>query len=490
MMIEPSTTSTAFTLKVVEARKGLPYVAISHVWADGLGNVQHNALPSCQISRLYLLVRSILHNKRIGPWVRTDDTKQGSVAIWIDTLCIPRQQPFRTTAISLIHSVFVQAKYVLVLDSELQLLSWTVSIVEILVHVAVSGWMRRVWTLLEGSLGIKNLFVQCREASLSLKDCVANLQREWAAAPFQMSSLQMDARHFYWRLDLASRSYLDWGSRAHCHAFGHALSMFSGRTTSWEGDDVLCLGILMGLKPSEIARLYDTPVQSRMERLYSLLTYVPQGLLFCRGAQCGAEGLRWAPLDFRSARPYRQFRPARLYAGDGLEVVCPGFTLGAFPIPPNGFLFRETAKNRLWRVNYDMEPSADQLRAINYVPGQTELGIICPSADLARSGARDFDHIPAALVSIYKRANRTKHILDVGRVAIYCRFICVLVVSQPKLPEVNEWDTAHDPSVVQPVVAEAQRAPVFVGQHLRQRLRMSFLADAREEWLDQTWYVS
>lgn len=175
-----------------------------------------------------------------------------------------------------------------------------------------------------------------------------------------------------------------------------------------------------------------------------------------------------------------------MYTGDGLEAVCPGFALGAFPIPPEGFVFRETANQRLWRVDYYLEPSADQLKAIDHISDQTELGITCPSTKLARLGARDFDHIPAALVSIYKRANRTKHTLDVGRVAIYCRFRCVLVVSQPEFPQVNEWNTAHDPSVTQPVVVEAQGAPAFVGQQLRQRLGINFLADARKEWLDQT----
>ena len=36
-----------------------PYVAISHVWGDGMGNANANALPSCQIQRLSSLVKAV-----------------------------------------------------------------------------------------------------------------------------------------------------------------------------------------------------------------------------------------------------------------------------------------------------------------------------------------------------------------------------------------------------------------------------------------------
>ena len=41
------------------AQKNLPYIAISHVWADGLGNTKDNSLPRCQIRRLIDFVGSV-----------------------------------------------------------------------------------------------------------------------------------------------------------------------------------------------------------------------------------------------------------------------------------------------------------------------------------------------------------------------------------------------------------------------------------------------
>jgi hypothetical protein len=32
--------------------QGKTFVAISHVWADGMGNVNENALPRCQLTRI------------------------------------------------------------------------------------------------------------------------------------------------------------------------------------------------------------------------------------------------------------------------------------------------------------------------------------------------------------------------------------------------------------------------------------------------------
>ncbi|KAK8139133.1 hypothetical protein PG984_002513 [Apiospora sp. TS-2023a] len=441
IIIEPSPETEAFTLTLTESRRGLPYVAISHVWSDGLGNVNGNALPACQVARLYFLAKSVAVNKRNGIWSESKQVRKGAVALWMDTLCIPRAQPYRGNAISLIHVSFVRAGHVLVLDADLQLTSWRTDIVEILVRIIISGWMRRVWTLLEGSLGVHQLHVQCQGAALCLKDCIKTLSSKWQRSSFQFSSLQIDVCHFYWEL---------------------------------------------GLKPIEVKALYETPIESRMEKLYSLLAYVPQGLLFCRGVRCKAAGLRWAPLDFRRARPYRQYRPATLYPGDGLEVVCPGFILGSFPVQPRGFIFRQAGSASWWRADYDMEPSADYLDSIEHISGQTELGIICPSTQLTRLGPRDFDAVPAALVSIYKTARRTKNILAVGRTAIYCRFLCVIVISRPESAEVGQRGAPNEASLA---TAEAQRAPVFVGQHLRQCLGMTGLADAKEEWLDQTCFM-
>jgi hypothetical protein len=45
-------TGNPLILKVHERKKRMDYIAVSHVWADGLRNPTANALPSCQIEKL------------------------------------------------------------------------------------------------------------------------------------------------------------------------------------------------------------------------------------------------------------------------------------------------------------------------------------------------------------------------------------------------------------------------------------------------------
>ena len=47
------------SIEFVDADIDTSYVAISHVWSDGLGNVQRNALPRCQLLRLSNYIRNL-----------------------------------------------------------------------------------------------------------------------------------------------------------------------------------------------------------------------------------------------------------------------------------------------------------------------------------------------------------------------------------------------------------------------------------------------
>lgn len=49
-------TSFPYRIEVHPRRRGERYMAISHVWADGLGNPHRNALPACQIRRIVAMV--------------------------------------------------------------------------------------------------------------------------------------------------------------------------------------------------------------------------------------------------------------------------------------------------------------------------------------------------------------------------------------------------------------------------------------------------
>ena len=61
LCIIPRHPLTDLTVEIVASEPSSRYVALSHVWADGLGNPTENALPRCQLRYLYDLV----HGKEI-----------------------------------------------------------------------------------------------------------------------------------------------------------------------------------------------------------------------------------------------------------------------------------------------------------------------------------------------------------------------------------------------------------------------------------------
>jgi len=71
-------------LEIDTSRVG--YVAISHVWADGLGNPHRNSLPFCQVANLQDQVNSLFGLQA---------QKDVCVSFFMDTLSIPVADPAR-----------------------------------------------------------------------------------------------------------------------------------------------------------------------------------------------------------------------------------------------------------------------------------------------------------------------------------------------------------------------------------------------------------
>lgn len=51
--------ASVYRFQVHPRRKLSKYVAISHVWSDGLGNPEENALPLCQVKKLQAIIESV-----------------------------------------------------------------------------------------------------------------------------------------------------------------------------------------------------------------------------------------------------------------------------------------------------------------------------------------------------------------------------------------------------------------------------------------------
>ena len=487
------------SVDVVSYRLGVKYCAFSHVWSDGLGNWQQNSLPACQLRRFHGIVGALttLKNGAFSAMHRV--VQSDSVYIWIDTLCVPIKGPFRRVAIARMAKTYAQASTVLVLDSEIQQVSRNLPVEELLVRVSCCGWMRRVWTLLEGSLGSQKLYIQFNGGALSIVDARKKLTHDWNAKPFVTDAIPNDVGIFHYDLEFMrkafnSTDYLPGDISNQSHAFGVALHGFIGRATSWKGDELICLAILLGLSPGAVGELQETAVERRESKLLSLLTNIPHGLLFCSGPKFEQPGYRWMRREFWRARPYAYHRPARLRPDVGLEVTLPGFVLTPMLLPRRCFFFQHVANRQWYKASYDaavpnLPPPREALEALGHTPGTSHFGIVCPTLRITRNVPHEIDEIPAALVSIYKRTNTTLNFMDLGRTAIYARYVCYIELTLPE-PEEIESERLGDVENSSPYIGMAEKATVHVGESLRRKLGLRVLSEYKEEYLDQTWYIS
>lgn len=130
-LVEISRTSESTPeLKVAEHQPGRRYIAISHVWADGLGNQEHNALHCCRISRLLSLCKDLSKTtnvvtvrdaKRQMPFAQRATLMGNTVlnaislnrevsTIWMDTCCVPVEEGPRKIAISRMNEAYQKGK--------------------------------------------------------------------------------------------------------------------------------------------------------------------------------------------------------------------------------------------------------------------------------------------------------------------------------------------------------------------------------------------
>lgn len=132
--------SAACEVRTHCSERGIRYVAITHVWLDGLGNNDRNSLPLCQLLRLQRLVNNLYEP---GDW---------PIPFWIDTISVPLEPEARKLAIIDLDRTYKEAEKVLVLDSTLLEAGDDLESTEILMRIVCSNWARRLWTLSEGIL--------------------------------------------------------------------------------------------------------------------------------------------------------------------------------------------------------------------------------------------------------------------------------------------------------------------------------------------------
>jgi len=348
----PKDTET-IELKTTRFRPGMQYIALSHVWSDGMGNVSSNSLPKCQLSKLKSTLNEL--DSLTGTWMSSLNTfhlhhswKQfmgRSPYFWLDTLCIPvgKYEAQRKRAITMMGQIYNKAQRVLVLDAELQQLSMMSSNNEIFLRLALSGWMRRLWTLQEA--------VMARQLHIKLSDGYFNLQGDIEAISKKSGGLSgspsSDIRSFYWEMRSLRKHLTEKRQRKffgtfhqiipddpiaaanshRCFAILLAFTASTYRLTSKPEDDLWCLASLLEW---DVACLSNIPVKDRMRTLLSQQSMLPQGLLFFPGQKMTKPGWRWALQTFGN-NGTRHVKVATFDASPGrrddggLFVEYPGF---------------------------------------------------------------------------------------------------------------------------------------------------------------------
>ncbi|XP_044722128.1 uncharacterized protein HRG_05043 [Hirsutella rhossiliensis] len=153
---EPCAWSDHEGLQVVQYRENMPFVAISHVWSDGKGNPDRNALPRCQLQHIQAKVTELY----------------SPVGFWMDTLCVPvaeEHKDLRSKAIKQMRAIYEAADRVLVLDNRVEQLAVSSSICDRAARLVVSNWQGRLWTLQEGIMA-QQLFFQFSDGALALPE--------------------------------------------------------------------------------------------------------------------------------------------------------------------------------------------------------------------------------------------------------------------------------------------------------------------------------
>ncbi|KAI1113978.1 hypothetical protein F5Y14DRAFT_198927 [Nemania sp. NC0429] len=314
------------SLKVSVRGAQSKYVAISHVWSDGLGNDEAaNSMLRCQLSRVQSLVN------RLYP-----EIKDENVPFWIDTLCVPvdeAHRELRKRVIRHMSEIYRVADRVLVLDSFILQLSRSASIVDKYIRIHLSNWHHRLWTMQEGQMASALFFQFCDGAQSFLDMRGAEPQALLDTRdPRNLCSpiwlLCSDALETFYR-------YRERHARVDVEGRLRSCALYlRSRQTSRLEDEPVCVASLLGLDPSPILESKDGA--ERMASFYDLVGRFDPRIIFHEHPRLQKPGYRWAPRSFLHQIPDLITMREDLNASTSTRIVPRG---GGLPVQFAGVEF-------------------------------------------------------------------------------------------------------------------------------------------------------
>ena len=384
------------TVELVEYDGFMPYVAFSHVWADGLGNLEQNAIPSCQMLRLSDQVKS-LPDDHFGPSQTT--------LFWLDTLCCPPDsaghQQEQNIALKLMRQTYMDAHAVIVLDSWLcrQALN-KFELIDPLFRVICSPWTRRLWTLQEGALA-KRLLIKSVDGFFDPDKAIEMLMLSGGSSTGLMN-IRTDILHRWYNI----RGFRHFKGSDLFYSLYPSLAF---RTTSVLEDEALCLGTLFGLDVAVIAEAKTH--EERMLRFWSMFSHLPAEILDHYEQRLTVPGYRWAPRSFigddktgfplsnRLRRHGDWPQAKRVESAGGLQLTARGYRVHVQDMPLGSRIFIRD-NTGLWSecaLTYDVPEEIDAYK-INGLETTSENGEPLMAAGIHPSKA----HGAKAIALIYQ----------------------------------------------------------------------------------------
>lgn len=298
LRIQKGHTLDDVSVKLVLSQSTSPYIALSHVWADGLGNPFENALPRCQLDFLRQTIND--YYAIVSPQATEE------VLLWCDTLCCPVEPgKAKNMALAQMKKTYLEATRVLVLDASIRTYDYqTMDADEACIRILNSGWTRRLWTLQEGALPAKS-----HRLSFLFRDQVVNAQK-LTNRLFQIRESSVGRRGLASKIvakvtDFAPIPFeFDSDLREDLGTIEPGLKH---RSVSVSSDEPLLIANLLDL---DVANILNGPCplancaehncdHSRIHRMWLLMPTafrgIPRNILLRVGPRLSEPGFRWAP---------------------------------------------------------------------------------------------------------------------------------------------------------------------------------------------------
>ncbi len=158
-------------------------------------------------------------------------------------------------------------------------------------RIKLSGWMRRLWTLQEGTLA-RDVYFQLSDCTLKLRDLDSRMMKEAAVSgQFLYTQYSVDCFLYFapfLRGQVRSRSE---------HLLG-IWRQLQWRSTSHQYDETLCLATLLGIDPAPLLAIPQEDLEQRMVKFLQICGTLPRSILFQMPPRLNSPGFRWAPKSF------------------------------------------------------------------------------------------------------------------------------------------------------------------------------------------------